>query len=287
MSLLDYFKILSKIFYFTGLAPVVTLEGKPSKIVFIISMVVSLLLNIGLLVASVNFHSYKRYGNIERIANYAFIGSLVVSNLSANVQCYFYSSVYKKILCQILKTENNFETKFSESIHFQHFASRYKMKIFAVIVLHLIDSTLKFWEAWLQDDSNLILKYSFSFFTQSISALITFHVLLYISIVRMFISELNRHISNAPVCIYASGKIEFLKTIKFIHMETWKLMVQINKFFSFNLPFHLVTSAVQTTYYCYWLFLILQVEWNLLYIIRKNIFTKFIIICDLFVTHKT
>lgn len=269
MFLLDHFNVLLKIFYWTGLAPFPTLDKKRQCYSYIITVIVSSFINIGLVVLSFYFQLYNMYGNIETIVNYAFVGSLSLSNLSANFQCYHYQSVYSKIVYQIIKIENNFKTKFTKRSPFQTIALRYSLEVFFITVLQLISFALQFFELWLEYEYKKCTIICFTILTRCISTLILFHVLLYICIVQMFISELNRRIKNAPISFNSETKIEFLKTIKSMHLETWKLMMQINQFFSWNLPFLVIHLAIQTTFYFYWIFVILQVEWNLLYIAGK------------------
>lgn len=265
MFLLNHFNVLLKIFNWTGLAPFPKL-GKAHSCTFIVSVVVSFFINVGVIIVLMKFRFYELYGNIETIVNYVNIGSLSLSNLSANVQCYHYKSIYQKIVHGIVKMENNFNTKFSVKISYQKFANRYRLKVFIISILMCIYFTLQFYESWLQKDLQLFAFYFLTFLTQCMSSLILFHVILYIFIVKMFINELNQRISNAPICFSSSSQVEFLKTIKLMHMDIWKLMMQINKFFSWNLPFLIIHLAVQSTYYFYWIFLILQVKWNLLYV---------------------
>lgn len=266
MFLYDHFNILFKIFYWTGLAPFPTLDGKVRYSTFIVSVIVSFLINIGVITVLLKFRFYELYGNIETIVNSVFIGSMSISNLSANVQCYHYKSIYKKIIHGIVAMENNFNNKFSEKISFQKFAFSYRLKIFIMSILLCIYFILQFYESWLQNDPNLFILTFLSFLTECMASLVLFHVVLYIFIVKMFITELNQRISNSPICFYTSSQVEFLKTIKCMHMDIWKLMVQINKFFSWNLPFLIIHLAIQSIYNVYWIFLTLQVSWNYLYV---------------------
>lgn len=269
MFLLERFKVFLKIFYWTGLAPFPTLSRKQQCYHYMISVLVSSVINIGSVAVPIYFPLYKMYGSIEKIVNYAYVGSLTLSNLSANLQCYHYKSVHSKIINQVIKIENNFKTRFPEKHPFRKVAYRYKLIVLIITVLLLTSFALQFCELWHQYDHKVLIMVSFNVLTQLMSALILFHVLLHISIVQMFIAELNLRIKKDPICFYSKAKIEFLKTIKLMHMDVWKLQMQINNFFSWNLPFLIIHLVIQATYNFYWIFLILQVEWNLLYIVRK------------------
>lgn len=269
MFLLDHFQVLLKIFYWTGLAPFPTLDIKQQCYCHIISTIVSSLINVGYVVASFYFQLYTMYGNIAKIVNYAYVGSLSLSNLSAYIQCYHYKSVYRKIIEQIIKMEKNFNITFSTKSSFKTVSHRYRLEVCSISILLFISFTLQFYEAWLHYDHKILIIVTFTVLNQFMSALILFHVLLYICIVQMFICELNRRLRNAPICFYPKTKIEFLKTIKLMHMEMWRLMMKINTFFSWNLPFLFIHLTIQATYQSYWIFLIVQVEWNLLYVFGK------------------
>lgn len=262
----DHFKILFKIFYWVGLAPVTKIDKKMPRCSYIVAVIVSSLLNISLIAVSVNFQLYKSYGNIASIVDYVYIGSLALTNLCANVQCYSYQTMYLKIICRIERIEQNFSSKFSDKISFDSVVLRYRLKILLVSVLLFVYSVLKFYECWLDGSYPRFAVGSLTIGCHCMSMLVLLHAILYIVVVDMFIVELNRRIRNAPICFYPSRKMEFLKTVKSMHMDICKLMLQINRFFSWSLPLLVIHLAVQATYYFYWIFLILQVEWNLLYI---------------------
>lgn len=274
MTLLDHFKVFLNIFYWTGIAPFPPLDRKQISYKFIISVIVLFLINIGLVVSTFIFQIYKSYGNIEIVVNYAFVGSLALSNISASFQCYQYKSVYSQIINQILIMENKLNIKCSQQSAYQTVANQYRLKVFIITTLLFIASSLQLAELVVQNQYEFSIILSLTILSQIISAIGLFHILLYVCIVHMFISDLNRRMKSAPNSFYLNTKIEFLKSIKIAHMDVWKLMVHINKYFSWNLPFLVVHMAVQTTFYFYWVFLILQVEFNLLYTAGKisNIF---------------
>lgn len=270
MFLNDHFNILLKIFYWSGLAPVPPvvsqIDKKMRRYGYIVSVIVSSLLNISLIAVSVKFQFYKSYGNIATIVNYAYIGTLSLTNLCANVQCYSYQAIHLKIICRIERIINSFNCKFSEKISVDSVVLRYKLKILLISVILFVTTALKFYESWLDGSYPIFAITSLTIVCQCMSVLVLLHAILYIVVVDMFIVELNRRIRNAPICFYLSSKMEFLKTVKSMHMDIFKLMLQINEFFSWSLPLLVIHLAVQATYYFYWIFLILQVEWNLLYI---------------------
>lgn len=272
MFLCDNFKILLNIFYWCGLAPFPDINKKVRCYSFIISAIVSSLLNISLVAATITFPFYQLYGNIATIVNYAFIGTLALTNLCANVQCYNYRNVYRKMVCRIEKIENNFHAKFAEKISFEAVANRYRLKILIVSVHFLIFCILKAYETWLESGYQMVVVATLMLLSQCMSVIVLLHVILYIFVVHMFIFELNGRIRSAPIFFYPSSKIEFLKTVKSMHMDICKLMMQINKFFSWSLPLMVIHLAIHATYYCYWIFLILQVEWNSLYVAGINEF---------------
>lgn len=248
MFVLEHFKVLLKIFYWTGLAPSTMLNKKDQCFPYIISVVISAVINVGFVVSSFQFHSYSTYGNIQRIVNCVVVSSLALSNLVANLQCYRHKSVYNSIFGQMMKVENNFNAKFPGNTSFQTVFKRYRLKCIVVCVPMFISFVLYYIGSWVEHDYEVLIIFCFIVFTQIMSALVLFHILLYVTIVQMFIGEMNRRIkNNAPNCFYNKSKIEFLKTIKILHMETWKLMAEINKFFSWNLPYLMINLAIQTT----------------------------------------
>src|SRR6202012_5341712 len=149
MILYDHFNVLIKMFCWTGLAPFTDLDGKLRWHIFIFSVVVSSLINISLIVIIVNYQFYELYGSIQTIVNYAFIGTLSLSNLSANIQCYNYKATYRKIIQRITKIERNFNSTFSVKTSFQTVAHSYRLKALIISILYLIALVLQFYESWL------------------------------------------------------------------------------------------------------------------------------------------
>lgn len=266
MILYDHFKIWLRIFYWSGLAPFPKIDEKLRCYPFIFSVLVYLFINISLIVFSMIFKFYDSYGNIATIVNCAYTVSLSLTNICANVQCYNHKAIYRKIIRRIEKIENNFNNKFSKNISFDTLANRYKLQILVVFGFLFIISLFKFYESWLESGYQMFIISALTILTQCMSVLVLLHTILYIHIVQQFLYELNERIRKAPICFYPSSKIEFLKTVEIIYMDVYKLMMQINSFFSSSLPLLVVHLAIHVTYYFYWIFLILQVEWNLLYI---------------------
>lgn len=276
MFLLHNFKFLLNIFYWTGLAPFPTFDGKQKCYYYVITVVVSCLINVGLVAALFSFPLYGSYGNIAVLVNYAYGLSVSLSNLCANLQCYHYKSVYSKIIKQIMKIEMNFSIKFSSDSSFRTVAHRYKLDVIIITILFLIFASITFYELWLDYSYQFFIIIFLNALTQYISALSLFQVLLHTSIVQIFVRELNRRIKNAPITFNSKTKLGFLKTIKSMHMECWKLTMQINKYFSWSLPFLIIQLSIQAIYFFYWVFLLLQQEWNSCYIAGKIVKETFV-----------
>ncbi len=277
MFLLEHFKVLLKIFYWTGLAPFPDLDRKQNQCYpYLIIVLFSSTVNIGFVVTSFHFDSFSMYGNIQRIVNGAFVGSLALSNIVANLQCYRHKLAYDRILYQIMKVESNFNMKFSTNISFRRIVHWYRLKGIVVGTIIFISFILYYIESWVEHDYEVFIIVCFTVLTQTLSALVLFHILLYVTIVQMFIGEMNKRIkTDASVCFYNKSKIEFLKTIKLMHMDVWKLMMEVNNFFSWHLPYVVVHLAIQSTYELYWIFLNVQVKLNWLYIFGKTTLLTF------------
>lgn len=83
-------------------------------------------------------------------------------------------------------------------------------------------------------------------------------MVLYCDSISRSLQELNLHFKNSSAFFYSTSKIEFLKNIKTMHMNVFKVVLQINIFFGWNILFIIINIFNYITILQYWLFISLH-----------------------------
>lgn len=259
MSILQRFRIVQRIYFLIGIAPW-DADQKHESCVYIIPLSISFLSNIG--VALLQFFAFylHSYGLLIKIINYAYFGVLVISNVTANLQCWYYKDIYQDIIERIKRLENECNFKFSRNILQKPVKNNYTVKALCIIGFFSVSAGIVLGQAWAIGSNSIkaIALASLTVLKEFMSALAVLHFTLYMDIVRLFISELNNQILCSPISFFESSKIAFLKDVKFFHMEVYLLIKQINHFFGWHLLFVMVHYLVLITYNFYWIFLMIQ-----------------------------
>lgn len=108
------------------------------------------------------------------------------------------------------------------------------------------------------------------------------HTMFYVDILTLFVKKLNAQAQDPTICTSTSRKSEFLKNIKSVHMEMWKLTAEINDFFGMNLLFVMINSFIYNLYQLYWLFLAVELKWGLLAVVGNCIKLNLVVDIDPF-----
>lgn len=262
--MLKYFNGFLFMFYFLGLAPfyVVLVDIKINDKIFLIPVILSSILNIVMTGYLLSTDFLESFGQIQSVITVASILSGLIINLSGNFLCWFHKFVYQDIIYRIKEIESRCNEIFSENLPSSSFANRYRLKVLLIssfFATNCIFSVVELWYLFnMQGVLIVICSNSIIFF----SAVVVVHAILYIDIVQMFLRGLNLHIQNSPLCFYSSSKIEFLKNIKLLHMDLWKLVMQINQFFSWSLLFITINFMIDLVYDLYFIFRTLQFDWD-------------------------
>lgn len=261
MFLSEHFKILLRIFSFAGLAPIFVTAAE-TNYTYLIPAILTSLTSIVIVTFLLFFPHFESYGPINTIINFASLTSSLLMILSANWQCYYYKSVYLRIVRRIQQMENRFTQTFSKKSSLKIIAFRYRLKVLLIFFLFFLSQGLVFTEAWLVGEAHGLVSSFFTSLSRFMYPIIILHIVLYSDTVTIFIQELNEDIRNSPICFHSSAKMELLKKIKLMHMDVWKLVMQLNRYFGWNLLFLVLSAFVYITYQLYWIFLTLQVKWN-------------------------
>lgn len=253
MIFLEQFSFPLKLFYFIGLKPTIKTQTKIRKLVDLIPVVVTSSLCVSLTIYLLFFPHFSSYGVIFVLIYY---GSLIPSTLmivTANGQCHFSKKDYKAIIDQIEKIEKQLDEK-SIRLSIKCVAFRYQLKFVIIYTVFLASQILVFVEVWEihsgKEWSSVVLSVVRA--TYPVQLL---HFVLYCDIAAMFFKQLNGEFQHTPILVCKSDKIEFLKYVKLVHYDLWKLIHEINTFFGWNLLFMAMFWFIYITHQLYWIFL--------------------------------
>lgn len=268
MFLIEHFNVPLRLFKFIGIAPIARNEKrtKLKRFLYNIPIFVSSAFMLCVAAYLLLFPHFTPYSSVYTIISYSSTVSFIFIIFTANVQCYYYNSVYQSMNYRIREIEkrcrDEFWTKCPKNIQF-----RYKLKILLIFFLFFLSQGLVFVEVLL-NGSRLWSSFLTSFL-RLIYPIAVLHVIIYSDIVAMFILEVNAQIRNSSTFVHSSNKIEVLKNIKLMHMDVWMLVVQINKFFGWNLLLLVINSFIYIIRQLYWIFLALQLQWQSLAVIGR------------------
>lgn len=294
MVLKEHSNFLLHLFFLIGIAPPLVSPTKAldlprwQSIKKFIPLFLTASLSLGLTIFLLIFPHLKQLGALHKIINFSYIWSLFFTIFSANFQCYNYVAVYRRVNFRIRKIQKFYRER-SVTRSVQMFQSRYKLKILVIFILYLGSQGFVFILVWIQSDhSNLWSSLVSSIVTSLLRILypmFVLHIVLYSDILGLFIRNLRFQVQNASLCSSSSGKIEFLKSVKSMHMELSKLSADVNSYFGVNLLFLMINSFIYISYQLYWLFLSLQLKWGMLAIAGEFCFV-FICRYSLFISSK-
>lgn len=265
MSVVKHFNSFLCVFFIFGVAP---LHAETKT--YLIPVTIALIVNISLTGFSVFYNYYlEDLGLINIVINCAAQLSGLTFCLTAISQCYFFPSTYRNLILQINKIESSLKRKFSINLPVSALANRYKLKVFllfSLLGMCIISACIEMYK--ILKISGIVISFLQSL-TSAFNGLAVLHSVLYIEIVEMFFRVLNSQIDNSSATDYSYKKIEFLKYIRLVHMDLWKVTIQINAFFSWSLLFFTLTYMIYVVFDLYFIFHMLQVEKNALGVVGK------------------
>lgn len=276
MLLSGHSNFLLRIFSIIGIAPYARLPkiGNPRTVSHLIPMITSSIFSLSLTIFLLIFPHFESLGPIHTIINFSYVWSLFLTISSANFQCHFYRAVYHRANQRIRQIQKKLSAGTSATKFSYQFQCRFRIKLLAIFVLFFASQGLVFIEVWLISETRgLWSSLTASLVTSTLRIFYPmhiFHIMLHCDVLTMFIRNLNVQAQNLSMRLSATDKVEFLKSIKSMHMELWKLIFNINKFFGWNLLFLMINSFIYISYQLYWIFLSFQLHWGLLAIISKS-----------------
>lgn len=257
MLIFEYFNVLTKLFHFTGHAPLSSLDASSRNCTHLLpiifsSMIASLVAMFLILVSHLS-----SYGLIHSVIRVAAVVSGLFVILSANCECWRHKVVYQQLVQRIHQMEKFLIVTFSLN-ETNLIPNSYKKKVLMIFSLFFVSQALVFSEVW-QVTGNFLLAIFVPLLriTHPISVA---HFMLYNDTVTTFIKNLNLKTKYSPPFADTKAQIEFLKNIKLTHLNIWKLVRHINVFFGWNSLFIIIHSFFYIQAQSYWIFLTIQVN---------------------------
>lgn len=270
MFIFQNFNILLRIFYSYGLAPIsiIKIGTNPRNCSFLIPAILTSALNVCIALHLLN-KSHLPYGPVGIIINYLTILFSVLMTFTAAGQCIFHKSIYHEIIEQTQQITTRFTGTFSTKLSLQSLTHRYRLKVLLLFFLFFLSQVLVVIEVWLVHSNRSLWLPIANAALRSVFPVVILHFILYVDIVVMMIQELNQQVQNSANLFHHTSKFEFLKNMKSLHMDIWKLVVKINMFFGWSLLCVTIYSFIYITKQLYFIFTVLYVHWNVLAMIGK------------------
>lgn len=277
MIIFAKFNILLRIFYLYGLAPItiIKISANDRNYSFLIPATLTSILSVCISLCLLNV-PHRQYGPIGLIINYLTLLFSVLMTFSVTGQCFFHKTIYNELIQLIQKTTNSFSAKFSIKLPLQSIYFRYRLKALLLFGFFFGSQGLVIIEVWCNHPSRSIMLPIVNALLRSMFPVVVLHFILYNDIIVMLIQELNRQVRNHKFesmksIFKPASKFEFMKKIKLLHMDTWRLVVRINVFFGWSLLLVILYGFIFMIKQMYFLFTVLHVkdDINLLSLIGK------------------
>lgn len=270
MLVQEHFNVTIRIFQVLGLAtiPVGKKSANYKYFVNFIPVILSAAISSAIAIYLIIFPHFEPYSPIHTIINFASLIGFLLVVITANAQCYLYRTVYQNIFHRIGQIENRCRQKFLAKFPMK-MALHYRLKVLLIFGLFFTSQGLVLVEVLHLSNGHGMLSSFLTSTLRSIFPIAILHVVLHSDMITMFIDEINIQIRCSTKCYNATSKIEFLKNVKLLHMDLWKLVGQLNIFFGWNLLVLIINSFIYITYQLYWIFLALELKWHTLGMVGK------------------
>lgn len=268
MLIFEHFRVPTKFFHFIGHAPISSLDISSHNYTQIVAVVLSSFTALSIASFLIFVPHLSSFGLIHNVIRLSSVLSGLLVILLANWSCWRQKLVYQRLAQRVHQIEkfliHTFSLKDTELI-----PNWYKTKALLIFSLFFVSQGLVFSEVLLAQNHNLLS----SFFNSSLRIthpISVVHFMLYNDTIAVFLQILNQQAQTSPlVCLNAKDQLEFLKNVKRMHLDIWKLVRQVNIYFGWNLLFVIIHSFIYIQVQLYWIFLNLQVKFNILGIIGK------------------
>lgn len=262
MTILKRLNHLMSVFLLLGLAPftvkTVHIKSGISSYIPSIPIIISSILNASVFALLLHFGQIQSFKLINSIISMAALLTGLVSNLCSIFQCFLYPVVYRNLIGQIKKIEKNLKENFAEELPASAFANRFRRSMVIILCMAIVRGMSTMFMLLNSFNHSGVLTGVLQSVTSVFSVVVMGHVVLYVDITQMCLAVLNDSIRKSPIFLHSTMKLEFLKYVKLIHMDLWKLTTQINDFFSWSLVNLTISFMINLIYDLYQIFYGLQ-----------------------------
>lgn len=268
MLVFKQFRVLTKLLFFIGHAPIFKSGTRPGNCTHIVAVTLSSFTTLsvaGFLIIVPHLSSFGLIHNVIRLSS-VLSGTLVM--LLANWNCWRHRNVYNRLV----QRKHQIEKFLIHTIRLSEtdlIPNWYRIKVLVIFCLFFLSQGMVFVEVWLANQHHNLLSSFLTSLLRMMHPISVVHFMLYNDSVTLFIQLLNKQTKNLPIFLNAKLQVEFLKNVKQMHLDLWKLVRQMNVYFGWNLLFVIIHSFIYIQVQLYWIFLNLQVRFNLLGIIGK------------------
>lgn len=266
MIFLEEFNLTLIFFYYTGLSPS-TRSGSGSKFLDVAIVVTMSTLCASITIYLVFVPHFTGHGVIFTLIYYGSLPISLLMIISANLHCYFKRNVYHTIVNQVVKLEKHFDEK-ALTYSIKRLAFLFRIKFVILYWLCILSQTFVILED-LTFHTDRIGSTLLIFFIRATYPMQLLHFVLFSDVATLFFRELNTKVQKWPSVIHKSAKITYLKYIKLVHSDLWKLIVGVNNFFGWNLLFTSIFWFIYITHQLYWIFLTIHEKYGIFPMLGK------------------
>lgn len=280
MVILEHFAIVKITLKVIGMVPI-NLTSKNKLLTDVINAIPVILSSFLSLCIAAYIYIYPIFESSIRangIIHATSVLTLLLTVLSGNGQCHFYKSKYRNINYQIQQIESNANTLFSLDLTIK-LKRQYRRKVVFLFILFFVSQGILLYEVRIVSGIDAVWASILTSVIRSVYPIGILHIVIYCEFIALCVSELNISLRNSSTFFYYKNDIEFLKNIKTMHMDIWKVAIQINAYFGWNVVCLVTTSFIYMTVLMYWLFISLYNQVDVLGItgmFKKKIFNDIV-----------
>lgn len=258
MVILERFTVVKIILKFIGMVPIkLTSKNKTLTDFFnVIPVISTSLLSLCIATYIYIYPIFESSIRANGIIHTTSVLALLFTVISGNFQCHFYKSIYRNINYQIQQIESNANTLFSLDLTIK-LKRQYRIKVLLILILFFVSQGILLYEVRIVSGIDAVWASILTSVIRAVYPIGILHIVLYCEFITLCISELNLSLKNSSTFFYEKNYIKTLKNIKTMHMDIWKVVIQINAFFGWNLLCLVTTSFIYMTILMYWLFIAL------------------------------
>lgn len=219
-------------------------------------------------------------GNKNYIISSLFLLNLLLTNVSTIVFGFYYRSLYRSICDSLVNLENVLKISFKKELSFEKISKLIKRKFFLVIFGDLLLSISNI--SYDSELKNEVYVVATMLLMLTIAYVSCINIIIHIDLITNVFTQFNEWLTTEKkdlsfATVFESkcndGYEELLdgqfKWIKYFYFALWQHIEKINQHFGWIMMFFLVQMFLEFTFACYWIFMLIEKQWNLWEIARK------------------